>query len=87
MVTLTGEKMLVRGEGASGFAESDLEMKFSGPAVQFMATPDMLVQLIEKNKECEVSATKLCVRGEKWVYVSTLGRPKAHEPAEAAPEE
>lgn len=90
-VDLKPGKMIVRGEGTLGRASIPLDMVYDGDDAQFALLPGMLVQLLKGPKECEFSEGKrMIVRGDNWVYVTGLGKPKAKatkEPVAAASDE
>lgn len=74
-VSMAADKMTVRGDGRFGWAEADLEMAYKGAPVTFRVAPAMLVKLVAENKECEIGPDKLTVVGEKWRYLTVLGKP------------
>lgn len=87
-VTLSPESdergMLVSGQGPMGRATVPLHMRYKGKPQSFRVLPNMLAQLIKDNKECEIGPRKLCVRGDGWVYVTSLA--SAEKKKEAARE-
>lgn len=72
-VSLTDGGMMVRGEGAHGWAEARLEMAYHGEPVSFRINPTMLEKLVTAHTRCELSQTKLMVRGERWQFATVLG--------------
>jgi DNA polymerase III sliding clamp (beta) subunit (PCNA family) len=74
-VKITDNQMVVRGQDDGGWATVNLGMEYKGPEVSFRILPDMLNQLIKDNRNCEIGPRKLCVRGDNWVYVTTLVTP------------
>lgn len=88
MVQLSSTGMLVRGEGTNGGAEVDLEMKYKGEPTAFRINPQLLIELITNHSEngCEIGPGKLRITGEKWVYVTVLGKLK-EEKSERKPDE
>jgi hypothetical protein len=78
LVRLTDGHMVVRGEGAHGWAAADLEMAYHGPEVTFRIAPQLLTKLVNNHTNCEIGPGKLMVTGEKWKYLTVLG--KADEP-------
>ena len=84
-VRLTDGHMVVRGVGASGWAEASLDLAYHGPETSFRINPNMLIKLIENFTECEIGGGKLIVRGEKWTFLTVLGADTAASPI-AVPE-
>lgn len=83
-VSLTPGRMLVRGEGAYGWGEADLETTYKGPPLNFRISPTLLERIITQHTECEVSPGRLIVRDRDWVYFSVLapdGPPVVEEAA------
>lgn len=75
-VSLTEGRMTVRGDGAFGWAEADLEVTYRGDPVAFRIGPDTLEELVEKHSECEIGPGKLRVVGENLQYVTCLSAPE-----------
>lgn len=73
-VRLTQGHMVVRGEGAYGWSEVDLECAYTGRELSFRINPALLTTIVSQHNECEVSPGRLRVIGEKWKYFSILGR-------------
>ena len=84
-VRLSPGRMQVRGEGAHGWAQADLEMDYRGTPLEFRVAPAVLEQLVRDHTQCEVTADKLRVVGEHWVYVTALGKPDAPRDEEPEP--
>lgn len=74
-VNVSAGRMRVRGAGAYGWAEADLELAYEGDALAFRIAPAMLEKLVTDHNQCEVGPGKLRVDGERWQYVSVLGKP------------
>ncbi len=77
LVTLKPGWMNVRGEGSYGYGERDLEMEYDGDDLTFRLAPQMLTKLVKDAVDCELDGTKLCIRGERWTYLTVLGKPPA----------
>lgn len=83
-VKLTDGHMVVRGEGAHGWASADLEMAYHGQDVTFRIAPAMLEKLVKDHNDCEIAPGKLMVSGDRWRYLTVLGaaaKPVEPEPA------
>jgi len=66
-------KIKVTGKGVSGWYSEVKKSKYDGVAIQFMIPPKLLIELVQKYNECEVSENRLKVKGGKFVYVTVLG--------------
>lgn len=87
-VFLEDGRMRVRGEGANGWAEAEPECGYAGPPVSFRISPKTLEDIVKDHQRCEVSPSKLLVRGDRWTYLTVLGAAKPTQaPAPAAAEE
>lgn len=74
MVTLANGKLKLKGQGMQGWFEETKKIKYDGPAIKFLIAPKLLSELAKKHTECEVSADRLKVTGEKYVYVACLSK-------------
>lgn len=71
-IDLKAGKMRIQGIGNSGRYKEYKKVKYSGPDISFQIPPKLLIELLKRNSECEVSADKLKVSGEKWTFVASL---------------
>lgn len=77
-VELRPGKLRIKGTGASGWYQEVKKLKYDGEALQFMIAPKLLVELVKRYTECEISSSyRLKVTGEKWVYVAVLLKPQS----------
>ena len=64
----------------------DLETAYRGPDITFRVAPAMLEQLVRDYRDCEIAEGKLRVAGDRWTFMTVLGRPDAAaEDADPAP--
>ncbi len=68
-------KIRITGTGISGEYYEWKKLNYTGPALKFLIAPDLLSSLVAKHNQVEVSAEKLRVKGEKFIYVAALGVP------------
>lgn len=74
-VTLGNETLQIKGEGAVGWYKEQITIPYKGEEIHFLVPPSLLYDLSSiKSTQCEVSEDKLIVRGEKWIYVTALGK-------------
>lgn len=64
----------IRSEGPSGWYEKKRTLAYSGPSIAFMISPKLLESISKRYEECEVSESRLIVKGEDWRYVACLGK-------------
>ncbi len=81
-VTLEEGRMVVRGEGNQGWAQRSLEMVYHGDPIQFWISPQMLTNLVKSYTDCEIVPGRLMVKGERWTFITLLGKVEAAEEAE-----
>lgn len=74
VVSISPRRMAVRGEGTYGWATKDLEMEYEGEEMTFRVSPTLLVDLVKNHKTCEIGTDKLRVAGDKWTYITVLGK-------------
>lgn len=72
-VDLKPGKLVIRGQGASGWYAESKSLKYDGQPMTFMVKPKVLVQLVKKHTDCFVSQDRLIVKAAKFTYVTCLG--------------
>lgn len=73
-VNLTPGRMTIHGEGIGGWAKKHMETSYSGDPVSFRIAPATLIQIVTEHNECEIGDYKLRVSGERWTYMTALGK-------------
>ena len=73
-VNIKKGKFKITGKGTSGWFTEVKKSKYDGDSLQFTIPPKLLVELVQRHNECEVSANRLKVKGSKFVYVTVLGK-------------
>jgi hypothetical protein len=68
-------KLTVTGRGLKGDHVEWRAVKYDGPKVQFLISPELLSQLAKSYNDCVLTHDRMKVTGEKWVYVTALGQP------------
>lgn len=88
-VDLRPGKLRIRGTGASGWFEERRKIDYDGKELSFLIAPSLLIDLVSKHNEAEITEGRLRVNGGKWRYVTCLSRPAADkgEEKEEAPAE
>ncbi len=93
MVKLSPGRMRLRGDGMTGWYERSLKVKYSGPLMEFLIKPELLIELCKNHKECTVSSGsdnqggRLKVSGERYEYVACLSRVEKRKEEQPEPEE
>lgn len=83
-VSLVGERLKLRGEGACGWYEELKKVKYTGPDLEFVLSPKLLIQVTRDHNNFEIMEGRLCVRSGKFAYVTCLAAPKAGKAAKPA---
>lgn len=73
MVQVKQGKLRVRGQGVSGWYQEFKDVKYTGPALNFLISPRLLASVVENYNECVVNPTRIKASGGKWVFVAVLG--------------
>lgn len=79
LVNIKKGKFKITGKGASGWFTEVKKSKYDGDSLQFTIPPKLLVELVQHHNECEVSSSRLKVKGGKFVYVTVLGKVEEKE--------
>lgn len=74
IVNIKKGKFKITGKGVSGWFTEVKKSKYDGVSLQFTIPPNLLVELVQRHNECEVSESRLKVKGGKFVYVTVLGK-------------
>lgn len=72
-VTLRENKLRLRGEGDAGWYEEQAAVKYTGPELVFVIDPKLLVELVKRTTECQISEGRLAIDGGSFKYVACLG--------------
>jgi len=80
-VELKKGKLRVKGEGAHGDFIESKKIKYEDADLSFRIAPYLLVDLVNKHNQCEVTSNRLKITIGKLDYVTVLTVPKA-EPAQ-----
>jgi hypothetical protein len=76
-VSLTKGKLRVKGEGAHGDFVESRKIKYEDEDLAFRIAPYLLVDLVDKHNQCEVTSNRLKITVGKLDYVTVLTVPKA----------
>jgi len=79
IVDLKPTKFKITGKGASGWFTEIKKSKYSGKPLQFTIPAKLLMELVRQYNKCEVSSSRLKVTGEKFVYITVLGKIEGNE--------
>lgn len=71
-ITLKPGKMIVYGEGVSGWSRETKKIKYTGEEIRFRAIPRLLRQIAQNHNDCEVCERVLKVTGNNYTYISAL---------------
>jgi DNA polymerase III sliding clamp (beta) subunit (PCNA family) len=89
LVELRPGKMRVKGQGASGWFSVTKKMTYTGPSMEFLISPKLLIEITKKGNTCEVAPERMRIQGERYTYISCLTLPQQAGAAngKAKPEE
>jgi hypothetical protein len=69
-------KVKISGEGVTGKHTEIKKVKYDGPELQFSIPPQLLMEVIQRNNECEICGLHLKIKIGKFTYVTSLGETK-----------
>lgn len=85
VITLSPGKLIIRGEGVSGWYSESKKVGYSGPALTFCASPVVLADLVKRHTEAVIAPGKLIVDAGTYRYVLHLFVPDANPPQDDNP--
>lgn len=72
-VSIRKDRLVIRGEGDSGYYTEAKGISYSGLPMTFMMAPRLLVELVKRHSRCEISPEhRLKVDGGKFQYIACL---------------
>jgi DNA polymerase III sliding clamp (beta) subunit (PCNA family) len=79
-VRVKSGKVMVQGEGATGWYRELSKVVYDGPPLEFVISPVLLKQISENYSDATISDTKLSVSsGKHWKYCTVLSPPKSKD--------
>lgn len=72
IIRLKGGKLLVRGQGPSGWYEEQKLLAYQGPPLSFMISPKLLAEITAKSPDCTIGPNVLYVQSGKLLYATCL---------------
>lgn len=75
-ISIREGQLKVRGQSGAGWYEEHKKLKYTGPAMKFMISPQILLEIISKHHSCEVNDKTLRVNGGRFIYVTRVHKPK-----------
>jgi hypothetical protein len=70
-----GKKMLLRGDGSTGFHKEPKKIDYKGPPLEFTISPLLLAALVKEGHPCKVMEGRLIMDGGDFMYVVALEKP------------
>lgn len=70
-----GKKMLMRGEGSTGFHTEPKKIDYKGPPLEFIIHPELLAALVKEGHPCKVQERRLIMDGGDFTYAVALEKP------------
>lgn len=75
LVEMRPGKLRIKGQGVNGWYSEVKQLKYSGKPLAFLIEPKLLIELVTRYNDCEVTADRLKVDGGKYLYITCLGDP------------
>jgi DNA polymerase III sliding clamp (beta) subunit (PCNA family) len=69
-VDLRSDRIVITGEGASGWFKEMKKVNYKGSPIQFLISPKLLLEVTSKSEQCGVSRERLFIDSGKFVYAS-----------------
>lgn len=76
LIELRSNKIRIKGIGPLGWLRETKKFTYSGPPMEFLIDPRLLVEIGKRQNECIIATDKIKVDGGKWQYVSCLSLPE-----------
>lgn len=75
LVKLGGGKLTLLGEGTMGWYRETKKCKYDGKPIEFLISPRLLIEIVNKYTDCRISDKVLRVDGSHFTYCASLGKP------------
>ena len=72
-VSLKSDRLLLRGEGSSGWYVEAKRLNYSGEPIQFLIAPQMLMDIVSRHNECKINKRHLLIDTGAYIYTTCLG--------------
>lgn len=73
-VRLEEDKMRVKGQGALGWYKELKKVDYKGEPMEFVISATLLKHVSEKYQQAEITERALKVTGDRWTYITALGK-------------
>ena len=71
---LKGKVLRLKAEGATGWYEEPLKIKYQGNKMSCLIDPNLLVSLAERNSKCTVDTRRMIAQTGKFRYITVLSK-------------
>lgn len=78
-VSLSPDKLKIVGMGSVAKYSESKKIPYDGPRLEFMISPELLREVLNRHTECQIGKKTLLVDGGKWKYVTSLAVPDDDE--------
>ena len=75
-IKLDNDKLGIEGRGVLGWFNEKKKIKYKGQPLSFTVSPSLLIKLIQRYNECEITENRLKITGDKFEYITCLGKEK-----------
>lgn len=73
-VSLSAGKMRLEGNGPDGWYQEKVKVEYGGPDVKVVVSPDLLLEICKRQRECLLASNRLIVTADKFSYVASLDK-------------
>lgn len=81
-IDLSPGKLVLRGQGISGWYRETKKVKYEGRNLCFLIPPEILIDVVNKHSEVVVNESKLMAKTLQFTFVSCLDQPRTEDDAE-----
>ena len=76
LVELQADRIIIQGEGSSGWFKEMKQAKYDGDSIRFLIAPKLLVEISEKSEDCRVMEGRLFIDTGKFRYATATNKEK-----------
>lgn len=79
-ISIRPGKLRLHGEGSYGWYNELCKIRYKGQPISFLISPKILQEIATKYSDCEVTENRLKVVGDKFIFVTCLGKEEEEKP-------
>lgn len=78
-ITMGANEIRIKAPGVTGRYIAERKIRYSGKPIKFLISPKLLVELLKRHSEIEITKEALKVNGSKFLYIAVIGEPSDKE--------